>query len=210
MEILAHRGLWKTQEDRNTINSIYLALDKGFGIETDIRDFNGKLVISHNIADELCPSVEEVFKIYSDKGYKSQLALNVKADGIQDILKPLLEKYHISNYFLFDMSIPELVVYEREKFNYYTRQSDIENVGVMYKHANGVWLDSFYDEHWITSDIIENHLAHNKQICIVSPELHGYTYEETWKMMKENKYYKSDLVSLCTDKPDLARSYFNE
>lgn len=210
MQILAHRGLWVVESEKNTFKSISKAFECGFGIETDIRDYNGKLVISHNIAETGCLEVEEVFAYYQDMGLKKQLALNVKADGIQEILKPLLEKYDIKNYFLFDMSVPELVVNQREHLIYYTRHSDIEHECVLYDKASGVWLDSFYDKNWLSEHIIKQHIDNNKKICIVSPELHGYEYQKMWEMIKINKYHTHELVSLCTDKPEEARRYFNE
>ena len=58
MDILAHRGVWRISEERNSMSSIRAALDAGFGIETDVRDYKGNLVISHDIADEKCISLE--------------------------------------------------------------------------------------------------------------------------------------------------------
>ena len=49
MEIIAHRGFWRKKTDQNTIGAFKLALNNHFGIETDIRDQNGQLVISHDI-----------------------------------------------------------------------------------------------------------------------------------------------------------------
>lgn len=210
MDILAHRGLWKSPEEKNKMLSLERAFKSGFGIETDLRDYAGNLVISHDLADGGSCYAEELFAAYRDYGENSILALNVKADGIQGLLKPLLEKYDIKRYFLFDMSIPELVVNARESLLFYTRHSDIENECVMYEQAKGVWLDSFYDKYWLTRDIIERHLMNNKAICIVSPELHGYSYEFAWKMLKENGYHKNRLISLCTDMPNKAKEFFYE
>ena len=50
MQILAHRGLWTQTEEKNTVSAIKYAFQSGFGIETDLRDFQEKLVISHNVA----------------------------------------------------------------------------------------------------------------------------------------------------------------
>ncbi len=208
MEILAHRGFWTSPEEKNTLLSMERAFRSGLGVETDLRDYRGRLVISHNVADETSPDAEEMFRLYRRSGCAGTLALNVKADGIQVLIKPLLEKYGIDRYFLFDMSVPELVVNEREKLLFYTRHSDVEHECVMYEQAGGVWLDSFYDEQWLTKEIIQQHLGKNKKMCIVSPELHGYNYKAVWAMLKENGYHHSELVMLCTDVPDKAKEYF--
>ena len=56
MKILAHRGFWADEEEKNTLSAFGKAFDSGFGIETDIRDRNGELVISHNPPDTSSPS----------------------------------------------------------------------------------------------------------------------------------------------------------
>lgn len=210
MEILAHRGYWKHENEKNTEGALEKALCDGYGIETDLRDYNGKLVISHNIADETAQSLETLLDAYKRIGCRATLALNVKADGIQNLLVQLLEQYGISNYFLFDMSVPELIVNHSMKLKYYTRHSDVEHSCIMYEGADGVWLDSFYDDTWLSSEIVENHKAQGKKVCIVSPELHGREYLEAWNMIKQNKLHCSDLVQLCTDRPDEARRFFYE
>ena len=56
MKILSHRGYWKEEKEKNTIDAVRKAFDHGFGIESDIRDLDGKLVISHNPADRKPPA----------------------------------------------------------------------------------------------------------------------------------------------------------
>ena len=207
MQILAHRGYWEKVEEKNTLTAIQRAFVTGYGIETDIRDYCGKLVISHNIADDNSPLVETMFAEYKKANCSKVLALNVKADGLQEILITLLEKYDIEKYFLFDMSIPELVVNDRMKLHYYTRHSDIEDC-VNYLSADGVWLDCFYDKDWITVDRIKGHINKGKQVCIVSPELHGNEYTDLWRTIKSEDLHKVDNVFLCTDKPKEAMNFF--
>ena len=62
MKILAHRGCWNTEIKSNSPQAIRSALERGFGFESDLRDYSGKLVISHDIACELCQKAEEVFQ----------------------------------------------------------------------------------------------------------------------------------------------------
>lgn len=210
LEILAHRGCWNNEQEKNCLLSLNRALEKGYGIETDLRDYEGKLVVSHNIADDHSLDAEELFRRYVELDCHATLAFNVKADGIQGLLTEFLNKYKISNYFLFDMSVPEQVVNHDMNLNYYTRHSDVENTCVLYEGAKGVWLDSFYDDHWLTADIIRAHMSAGKKVCVVSPELHGKEYLTTWKMIKENQFEQSELMQLCTDKPDEARRFFYE
>lgn len=208
MKIIAHRGFWKAPEEKNTLKAIERALKNGFGIETDIRDYNGKLVISHNIPDSNCGTLEAIFQLYKELHSKEPLALNIKADGLQKLIKLLIAKYSIENYYLFDMSIPELVVNERENLRYLTRNSDIEKDCVLYEKAEGVWLDSFYDFNWVSVDRILKHIKKGKCIFIVSPELHEQVYLKLWESLRSNDIHKLDNVYLCTDKPKEAEEFF--
>ena len=208
MQILAHRGLWNKNEEKNRLDVLKKALEKGYGIETDIRDYEGELVISHNIAEANSPKLESLLEYYHDIRCKEILALNVKSDGIQEKLTELLNKYSIHNYFLFDMSVPEMVVYRERKLAYYTRHSDIERECVLYGDSDGVWLDSFYDYSWLTEDDIMMHLNDGKKVCLVSPELHGRDYYEMWFMLKTTGLYLNDELQICTDKVEECKVYF--
>lgn len=171
MKILAHRGLWHSDEDKNSVEAMKRAFDNGFGIETDIRDYNGDLVISHDIpnGDKLL-SFESFLKIYS-KYPGFPLALNIKSDGLQKLLLSQLSSYSINNYFVFDMSIPDTINYLNLQINCFTRQSEIEKDPLLYESATGIWLDSFKST-WFDEDLINNHVKNGKIVAIVSPELH--------------------------------------
>ena len=52
MIILSHRGYWKLESEKNKPIAFDRSFSLGFGTETDIRDYRGKLVISHDLADE--------------------------------------------------------------------------------------------------------------------------------------------------------------
>ena len=117
MRILAHRGLWSAPEEKNTLTSFSRAFENGFGIETDVRDYCGKLVVSHDIATEQSEPFAKVLDIYNQFNSNEILAVNIKADGIQNLLSRDLQNYSIDNYFVFDMSIPEQVVYHKQNFN---------------------------------------------------------------------------------------------
>lgn len=208
MQIIAHRGYWKSADEKNTLNAFKAALQDGYGIETDFRDCLGELIISHDIANEQSLKVRALFELYSAEDNNVPLAINIKSDGIQGLLKKLLEEFHISNYFLFDMSVPEMVVARSVNLKFYTRQSDVENECVLYKDACGVWLDSFFEKDWLTIEILKNHLQNQKKVGLISPEIHGYDKYKMWRMLKEEGIISSSLVSICTDTPGEAKEYF--
>lgn len=138
------------------------------------------------------------------------MALNVKADGIQELLKAQLEQYQIRNYFVFDMSVPEMVLYKHKKMDFFTRRSDVEKECVLYKDALGVWIDAFYDDMWGMLDSAKIDLNNGKRIVIVSPELHGRDKSRMWNAIKSIKLYMQEEFYLCTDYPNEAQEVFEE
>lgn len=200
--ILAHRGYWKKEEEKNTKEAFKRAFDCGFGIETDLRDIKGEIVISHDMPKGNEMTFEEVLVLLD--GRNLPLALNIKADGMAFKIKKLLEKYNHTNYFTFDMSIPEMVVQHKMGLNVFTGISDIVPNPIMYKEAQGVWLDCFYSD-WFSKKEIKEILDADKKVCIVSPDLHKREYKGVWAKYKDVK----DIM-LCTDFPDEAKEYFND
>ena len=208
MIVLSHRGYWKEVSEKNLSIAFERSFSLGFGTETDIRDYKGELVISHDIADEKCISVKEMFEIYNKYDNTLPLALNIKADGLQVKLNELLEEYKIENYFVFDMSVPDGLGYLKQNMKAFTRESEYEKLPSFYDEAYGIWLDEFQG-HWITKEVIEKHIKNNKQICIVSPDLHKREYKNEWQHYKEiEKELGVNNMMICTDYPEEAKEFF--
>ncbi|WP_022773663.1 hypothetical protein [Butyrivibrio sp. AE2015] len=206
MEIIAHRGFWKEMNERNTMTALKRAADSGIGTETDFRDYMEKLVVSHNVADANSPLAEEFFSLY--KGTGCTLALNVKADGIQQMLIDMVKKYDIQNYFCFDMSIPDTLGYINSGLKFFVRQSEYETINSLYEKADGVWVDGFVDDKWITKDLILDHRSKGKKVCIVSSDLHSRDHSILWRELNDKEILEDAGVILCTDYPDKAKEYF--
>ena len=69
MHIIAHRGEWTNQitpYEGNSIEAFKLALSNRYGIEVDIRDLDGKLVVSHNPATSACFQLTELLSYYQN------------------------------------------------------------------------------------------------------------------------------------------------
>ncbi|MBX7490846.1 hypothetical protein [Helicobacter turcicus] len=210
MTIIAHRGLWGGGVKKNSLTALTKAFEFGFGIETDLRDFDSKIVISHDMASKKCESIETLFAYYKEHQLNLNLALNIKSDGLQDELLKLLQKYEIVNYFVFDMSIPDALSYLNKGFNTFTRLSEYEKQPCFYEKACGLWLDEF-QEHWIDEKTILTHLKANKKICIVCPCLHKRPYLKEWNTYKTliNKHNLKNKIMLCTDEVLKAKEFFN-
>lgn len=208
MQILAHRGYWNAEIVNNSPDALRKALEYGYGFESDVRDYCGKLVISHNIADKYSQDVNEVFGWLREYQDNFCFAINIKADGLKDQLVNALNAYQLKNYFTFDMSIPQMIEYKEKKIKFFTRQSEVEAQPVLYYDAAGVWIDGFFGEEWITETLLKRHLEAGKQVCLVSPDLHGREYRAFWKRIRN---YQIDFaqIMLCTDHPDEAREYFD-
>lgn len=209
MKILAHRGYWNKDIEKNSPLALRTALEHGYGFESDVRDYAERMVISHNIATADSQDAEEVFEWLHEFNDRYCFAINIKADGLKDILKLFFDKYSVSNYFLFDMSVPQMVEFREMGLKYFTRQSEVEPEPVMYEDAAGVWIDGFWSTDWITKELLDNHIKNGKEVCLVSPDLHGKEdYRGFWGKLVEDKI-DLDKVILCTDYPDEAREYFN-
>jgi hypothetical protein len=205
MNILSHRGYWHSVAEKNTAAAFHRSFAAGFGTETDVRDYQGRLVIAHDppTGDEML--FEEFLHLHSSyDAAKLPLAINIKADGLAAQLKALLKKYNATNYFCFDMAVPDALSLLKDGLCCFTRHSEVESVPAFYEAASGIWMDSFYSD-WIEAHHIFSHIQAGKQVCIVSPELHKRPYLDVW-----GRYKVVDLKTamLCTDIPEEAKEFF--
>ncbi len=163
------------------------------------------------MANENSLNLKELFALYQKNSLNFCLALNIKADGLQIPLKKLLEEYKITNYFVFDMSVPDTLAYIDMGFKVFVRQSELEPKPCLYEKACGVWLDEFHT-HWIDKSTIQFHLEQGKKICIVSPELHKRSFLKEWQEYKQidAELNPKDSLMLCTDYPCKAKEFFND
>lgn len=209
MQIISHRGYWQDPAEKNTSRAFHRSFAHGFGLETDVRDSLGKLVIAHDLpaGEEL--TFSEFLAIYKNYDTALPLAINVKADGLQALLQAELAQYQVDNYFVFDMSVPDGLVYLRHQLKAFTRQSEFENLPLsFYEHAEGVWVDCFKSD-WIDHITIQQHLANQKKVCLVSPELHKREHLAAWHTFKQAEWASDPRVMLCTDYPTEAKVFFN-
>ena len=214
MKIISHRGYWNDKFSKNSKESFEHSFIKGYGTETDLRDHDGEIVISHDMPDRNTELVtfESFLQIYkSNYNFYSQLplALNVKADGLQEKAMNLIIKYEVENYFFFDMSIPDHIMYEKINAKTYSRQSEYESSPTMYEISKGIWLDAFLGL-WYDAKVIQDHLLQSKKVALVSFELHKRDNIEQWMFLKENNFHLNPNIILCTDFPEKAKIFFYE
>jgi hypothetical protein len=209
MKYLSHRGLWRTNEQKNTKRSFLDSFENGFGVETDIRDCNGQLVISHDPPT----GKEQSFESFLDllNGQTLPLALNIKADGLfKKLAKAFQTRVELADAFVFDMSIPDLIQYANHEVPFFTRLSEYEQDPILISKASGIWLDSF-DGEWFDFELIRGYMKMGYIISIVSPELHGREKNNFWRRLRvESDLLVSDKVWLCTDMPEEAKHFFED
>jgi hypothetical protein len=208
MNFLAHRGLWNAQVKGNSLQALQGALKAGFGVETDVRDFDGKLVLSHDPAKRYSLSLDDFLDAAEDINSSAVLALNVKADGLHQLLLESLSKHDLPNAFFFDMSFPTQYVFSKtfKPRNIATRQSEFEREPVLYASCGWIWIDCLTRE-WITKGEIKRHLKNGKKLCFVSPELHKRDQKPFWRFLRE---IDGPNLFLCTDLTVQAKGFFGD
>lgn len=202
--IIGHRGLWTDGAEPNTLDAFERCFAAGFGAEADVRDHAGRLVISHDPprGDEI--TLDDLLAAHARQEGRGRLALNIKADGLHEMLTTAIDANRVSDWFAFDMSVPDCVAYSRHGVRFFTRMSEHEPVPALYEESAGVWIDPFERE-WFDDTVLRGHLDAGKQVCIVSPELHGRDPEAAWDAWRCWPSFESADLAICTDHPETLR-----
>lgn len=210
LKIVCHRGSWRSADEQNAVSAFERAFDAGFGVETDLRDCGGAVVIAHDppVATSPFLSLEDFLSLRAARDGNLPLALNIKADGLHRPVRAALERSGVDNAFVFDMSVPDTLGYLALGVPVYVRHSDVEPVPTLYDRAAGVWLDQFYTD-WIDGDVIARHLEVGKTVCLVSPELHKRDHRRQWERLSASPVIQSPDFLLCTDFPEQAQEVFH-
>ena len=209
MKILCHRGYWQEPSEKNSDIALRRGFSLGLGTETDIRDLNGELVISHDPAK---PGVLTFADLLSITPPDALLALNVKSDGLAKLAVEQLQAANHHSYLFFDMSIPDMLTYMRIGAPLAARLSEYEPwVETIMNQVHYIWLDAF-EGNWYDLEYLKKLINSGKKIMVVSSELHGRlgeNLEEQWGMLDALvKDANSDNIILCTDYPELAMARF--
>ena len=191
--ILAHRGRWDDEVGPNSASSIQAALQNGFGVETDIRDLDGQIVISHD------PCLGTSYESFLDfLNAESRFAINIKSDGLLRQLRNYNELIRQSSSFVFDCSFPELLKYKQAGIAHAVRISEFER-DIPWK-PDFLWLDAFESDWWLEEETVLRQMESTPTI-VVSPELHKRDQNRVWERVLELRSSGLD-ISICTDFPD--------
>lgn len=181
MEIIKHRA------------NIITQIDTRYGLEIDVRDSVGELVISHNpvLGNEV--TLNDYLKHIDNK---KLLAINSKSSEIENKLKQILQTNNITNYFTFDWPVPSLIKAIQVQLVCAFRLSEYEKEII--PNCLWVWIDAFHSI-WYNEIFLNSLKSKGLKIAIVSPELHNRKDE----LSKVKELVKSGKVdAICTDLPE--------
>ena len=208
---MAHRGLFNSRSEQNTHLSISRALSEGYGIETDLRDLDGEVVVSHDPPTflESPPTLAWLLEQVNQSPSDCRIALNIKSCGIANRLASMVSLLNVDpgRIFAFDMSVPDLLSYHNTIIPVYTRLSELEIISPLVDKSQGVWVDSFNGAFHQTIEAGKL-MMKGIRAAVVSSELHHRDHHELWDNIHSSGIYKSPLFEICTDFPDEAVSRF--
>ena len=185
---------------RNTIDLLRLT-PKFHGTEIDIRSNGLDLIIQHD-PFKTGTNLESWLKEYSHE----LLILNVKEEGLEDAILLLMKKYKIKDYFFLDQSFPFLIKTanngESRLSVRFSEFESLETVLNLQGLVDWIWID-YFSQTPLNKDNYHLIKKLGFKICLVSPELQGYSENEIIKLKRDmfNKKIIADAV--CTKKPEL-------
>ena len=142
-----------------------------YGVEVDIRDQDGRLVLQHDpfMAGE---NFEELLGEY----HHGTLILNIKSERTEFKVLELLSRYGIRDYFFLDSSFPmSYLLASKGERNIALRFSEFEGfdtILAMKDRITWVWVDCF-TKLPITPESYAILKGAGLKLCLVSPELQG-------------------------------------
>lgn len=180
----------------NTVEAMK-TVDKRFGMEVDVRERNGKIIMEHDAFKD-GQLFEDLLVEYKHRF----IAVDIKCEGIETAVAELLKKYGIKDYFLLGMTLPwSIKLINSGMRNISFHFSEIEPLGTaknMVGKADWVWVDCFTKLPFDMESY--SFLKRHFKICLGSPDMLGRkqdikTYKEQLKEMP--------VDAVCTDYPEL-------
>ncbi len=200
--IYAHIGVWTSLEQQNSRLSIETDHKLGFGVETDFRSHNNRLVVAHD------PYIDtEVLSLAEFNFQDIPVAMNIKEDGLSEQYREFLDTNQHELSFVFDGSIPEMRKIFDTGLPHALRLSEYERE--LPWETRFIWVDAFVSEWWLGSQEIVN-LQQEHFLVFVSPELHGRNFETAWQYFRRMCQENSKKFGICTDLPSQLKEFLHE
>jgi len=179
----------------NTLQSLR-KVPQEYGVELDLHYSDGKVYVGHDPND-----LGISFESYLSKYRHAFMAVNVKEEGIEDMVLETLQEYKIEDFFLFDLTFPSIFrLKSLGESRIAVRISDFENIrdfNLIRDKVQWLWIDVFQSAHFLEEfDWLQ--LIDFKK-CFVSPELHlnrkSYVSNNIRKSMLQ---YIDKFDAVCT------------
>jgi len=177
MLIIQHRC-----NDRNRLAS----LPSDFGCEIDLRNHGDQLIVIHDAFDTKADLFSDWLSEYNHRF----LIINVKEEGLEEKLFPILKEHKIKEFFILDESFPYIrkwALLGESRFavrvshfeNYRTALSLSFGLRTEGKKVSWVWIDCFDGQPLPKFEALALKSAGFK-LCYVSPELHHMENPDSW------------------------------
>jgi glycerophosphoryl diester phosphodiesterase len=213
LHILSHRanldGPDRARE--NCAAAVAEALACGFGLETDIRlDAAHGFYINHDPhAVDAAHAFENHAALWRTHP-EAVIALNIKELGAEaELLQVLYKEAVVNQVFLFDMELLEPVAgVTARRFRTLDTQivlaarvsdrAEPISQALSIEVAHCIWLDEF-DGPWADYASVQALKAAGRKVYAVSPDLHGYTLEQS--VRRWHDFLRWGVDGICTDWP---------
>ena len=197
VKIIAHRI--------NTLKNLTKLDNDIFGVETDLRYYKDKLILSHE------PNAKgDNFNKFLKKTNKT-IFLNIKSSGI---LKNIIRLVKNKNVFFLDISFSEIDLLFKLNLSkkILLRFSCYENFDLSNKYMKKIkwiWFDYFNDLKISIKDY-KYFKKYNKKICLVSPDLLGKK-KDILKYIKYLNKNKIIIDAVCVKRQNIKiwKNYYN-
>lgn len=190
LEIFGHRAIFNGVE--NSVKSIPYYKKLGVGIELDLRYNKNGVYISHDPRNE-GDLFEDMCKICSN--LEIRMALHIKEiEAINEVVK-LLEKYSITNYFIFNT----------ENFEYSNFVDSKKTAAYVSEKQDNIkeeilWCDEIRNK-WYSREIISDLHQKNKVVYAMSLEV-VKTCQEKEVLLEWQRLINLGIDGICTKYPE--------
>jgi len=181
----------------NTIEHLK-RVPKDRGIEVDIRDYDGELLLTHDPFTQ-GERLEDLLAVYDH----ALIILNVKCDGLEGQILDLVKKYDIQDYFFLDVANPTLVRLANQGVHQiaarFSEYEPVESALALAGKVDWVWVDCF-SKLPLTEETYAQ-LKEHFNICLVSPEMQGFPETAIQDFRHQLRTMPIDAVcsDLCDD-----------
>lgn len=178
----------------NKITQIKSGLSE-YGIESDVNNFNNKLVMQH----DLNKNGDKFYDFIKNINKNKIIFLNIKSSGI---IKKVLKSTKNKNIFFLDLAFSEIDFLIRMKLTHKVilRYSVYERLNLdltYFKKIIWIWFD-FFQNKKIDYKTYRYIKQRGKKICIVSPELLGKKLADVNKFIQYLNIKKIKVDAICT------------